>query len=166
MTFADIPRGASLFIDANTFVFYFSPHPKLGPPCTELLQRVQRQEISATTSTDVLSDVAHRMMTIEAIAQQGWPTAGIVRRLRKQPQAIQSLSLFRKAVDDVPNFGVRIVVPPASIVSAAAAASQQFGLLSGDALIVATMHHFGFTLIASHDADFDRVPGLTRYAPA
>jgi hypothetical protein len=24
----------------------------------------------------------------------------------------------------------------------------------------------GLTKIASHDADFDRVPGLTRYAPA
>ncbi|HEX5445241.1 MAG TPA: PIN domain-containing protein [Pirellulales bacterium] len=46
----------------------------------------------------------------------------------------------------------------------AALISQQHGLLSGDALIVATMRHFGLALLASHDADFDRVPGLTRYA--
>ncbi|MGH7138169.1 MAG: hypothetical protein ACREHD_20655 [Pirellulales bacterium] len=39
-------------------------------------------------------------------------------------------------------------------------------MLSGDALIVATMQHFGLTSLASHDADFDRVPGLTRYASA
>lgn len=79
---------------------------------------------------------------------------------------IQSLSLFRRAIDDIPRFGVRVVVPPASIVSSAAAASQQHGLLSGDALIVATMRHFALTLLASHDADFDRVPGLARYKPA
>ena len=166
MTFDQIPAGASLFIDANTFVYYFSPHAKFGRPCTELLQRSQRQEIAGTTSIDVLSDVAHRMMTIEAMTQQGWPAAGIAQRLRKHPLIIQSLSLFRHAVDDVPGFGVRVVVPPASIVSSAAAISQQHGLLSGDALIVATMHHFAITLIASHDADFDRVPGLTRYAAA
>lgn len=66
MIFGDIPAGASLFIDANTFVYYFSPHAQLGRACTELLQRIQRQEITGTTSLDVLSDVAHRMMTIEA----------------------------------------------------------------------------------------------------
>jgi predicted nucleic acid-binding protein len=38
--------------------------------------------------------------------------------------------------------------------------------LSGDALIVAFMRHHGLTHLASHDADFDRVPGLTRYSPA
>jgi predicted nucleic acid-binding protein len=56
-------------------------------------------------------------------------------------------------------------MPPSTIVSAAAAISQQYGLLSGDALIVATMRQFGISAIASHDSDFDRVPGLARYAP-
>ena len=35
-----------------------------------------------------------------------------------------------------------------------------------DALAVAVMRGHGLTLLASHDADFDRVPGITRYAPA
>jgi predicted nucleic acid-binding protein len=30
---------------------------------------------------------------------------------------------------------------------------------------VALMQHQGLTRLASHDADFDRVPGITRYAP-
>ena len=42
---------------------------------------------------------------------------------------------------------------------------QQFDLLTNDALIVAVMQHHGLTNTASHDADFDRVPGITRYAP-
>ena len=37
---------------------------------------------------------------------------------------------------------------------------------SSDALIVAVMRAAGLTHLASHDADFDRVHGLTRYAPA
>jgi len=41
--------------------------------------------------------------------------------------------------------------------------SQQFELLTGDALIVATMRQQGLTKLASEDADFDRVLGLTRY---
>jgi predicted nucleic acid-binding protein len=33
-------------------------------------------------------------------------------------------------------------------------------------LIVAVMQAHGLTKIASNDTDFDRVPGLMRYAPA
>lgn len=165
MTFADIPPGASIFLDANTFVFHFTPHPVFRSACATLFLRIIRRELSASTSLDVLSDVAHRVMTLEAMATYSWPAAGIAQRLRGQPQVIRSLSRFRRAVDAVPRFGVQVLVPPNSIVSTAAAVSQQHGLLSGDALVVATMRHFNISYIVSHDADFDRVPGLPRYAP-
>jgi predicted nucleic acid-binding protein len=35
----------------------------------------------------------------------------------------------------------------------------------GDALVVAVMHAHGLTHLSSNDADFDLVPGLTRYTP-
>ena len=41
----------------------------------------------------------------------------------------------------------------------------QCGLLTNDALIAAVMRAGGLTRIASHDTDFDRVPGITRYGP-
>ena len=41
----------------------------------------------------------------------------------------------------------------------------EYELLSRDALIVAVMQAHGLAHIASHDADFDRVSWLTRYAP-
>jgi predicted nucleic acid-binding protein len=63
-------------------------------------------------------------------------------------------------------FGVRVLSVDLVHVLSAAALSQQQGLLSGDALVVAVMQAHGLTLVASHDADFDRVPGITRYAPA
>lgn len=57
-----------------------------------------------------------------------------------------------------------MAIAPA-LVATAAAVSQQHGLLSNDALIVAAMQTHGLTNLASADADFDRVPGITRYAP-
>ena len=74
MTFADLVRGESLFVDANTFVFHFQPHPLFGSSCTDLLNRVNLQEFSAYTSTHVLGEVAHRLMTLEASVRFGWPT--------------------------------------------------------------------------------------------
>jgi predicted nucleic acid-binding protein len=62
--------------------------------------------------------------------------------------------------------GVQTLPITEHLVLTAANASQQFELLTGDALIVAVMNHHGLTHLASGDTDFDRVPGVTRYAPA
>ena len=70
------------------------------------------------------------------------------------------------AVESVLNSQIQIVVIPEILVATAAVLSQQIGLLSNDALIVAVMQARGLTKLASHDTDFDRVPGLTRYGPS
>ncbi len=50
-------------------------------------------------------------------------------------------------------------------VSLAADISRQFGLLCGDAVVVAVMQARGLSHRASKAADFDRVAGGTRTAP-
>ena len=62
MSFANIPKGLSLFVDANTLVYHFGPDPVLQPACQQLLERIARQELSGFTSTHVLTDIAHRLM--------------------------------------------------------------------------------------------------------
>ena len=166
MTFASIPNGTSLFLDANTFVYYFGAHPQFGATCKQLLERVARQELRGLTSTHVLGDVLHRMMTLEALSLFGWPAKGIAQRLRQNPAEVQKLSRFEQTVADIIQAGIQVLpVHPADMASAAALC-RHHGLLVGDALIVALMQHHGLTHLASLDADFDRVPGLTRYAPA
>jgi len=164
MIFADLPLGASVFLDANTLVYHFGPHPVFGPACNQLLQRVENGDLTGYTSTPVLSELAHRLMTFEASLLFGWPSK-VVERLKQNPAAVGQLSRFRQAVAKVPQLGVRILTIPETLVEAAAAVSQQTGLLSNDALIVAVMQANGLTNLASHDADFDRVPGITRYGP-
>jgi predicted nucleic acid-binding protein len=164
MKFADLPNGSSVFVDGNTLVYHFQPHPGFGPACTDLLERIERQELLGYTSTHVLSEMAHRLMTFEACAAFGWPYAGIAQRLGNHPAQVQSLSRFRQAISEVFRYGLRVLTIPPDMIDAAAVVSQQTGLLSNDALIVAVMRGNGLTNLASHDADFDRVPGLTRYA--
>ncbi len=33
MIFAQIPANAAVFIDANIFIYYFTPDPGFGPEC-------------------------------------------------------------------------------------------------------------------------------------
>jgi predicted nucleic acid-binding protein len=165
MTFADIQAGVAVFLDANTLVYHFTNDPTLGDPCTKLLERIENQEIMGYCSPNVLGELSHRLMTIEANVKYGWPFQGIAGRLKNHPAEVSQLTKHRSAIDELPLFGVRLLDLTGSLVSKAADVSIQTGLLTGDALVVAVMQQHGLAHLASHDSDFDRVPGITRYAP-
>ena len=75
------------------------------------------------------------------------------------------LNIFEQAITSLPQLNIHVIPITQPLLEAATRASQQFELLTGDALVVAVMQTHGLTHLASNDADFDRVPGLTRYEP-
>jgi predicted nucleic acid-binding protein len=165
MTFANLATGDAVFIDANILTYHFEPHALWGAACTQLLQRIENQQLAGFTSTHVIGEVSHRLMTIEAHRVLGWQIAGIGNRLRTNPTEVRKLRLFRTAVEKLLQGRLQVLtVTPAHLVTGVTLA-QQLGLLTNDALIVAVMQAHGLSKIASNDTDFDRVPGLTRYAP-
>ncbi|MGC8640801.1 MAG: type II toxin-antitoxin system VapC family toxin [Isosphaeraceae bacterium] len=68
-------------------------------------------------------------------------------------------------MQDIPLFVVQMITLDPPWVDLVAEVSQQTGLLHNDALIVVAMRLHGLANLASADADFDRVPGITRYGP-
>lgn len=118
MTFNDIPAGAAIFLDANCLVYAATLDPQYGMACENLLERIDNQELEGFTSAHVLSEMAHRVMTLEAVAHFHRPLAGMANWLRRHPIEIKQLTRHHHAIDE-----------------------------------------------ASNDADFDRVPGITRYGP-
>ena len=163
MIYSDLPAGATVFVDAGPFIHHFEPNAIFGPASTDLLERIENQEIIAVTTTHILSEVAHRLMILEAM--QAYGSAGIALKLRNHPNEVRMLTRFRQALQKVPLFGIRILTIDAAWLDAATSISQQTGLLHNDALVVAAIHAHGLTQLASADPDFDRVSGLTRYAP-
>jgi predicted nucleic acid-binding protein len=166
MIFADIPSGASVFFDANTLLYAFSSHGVLGAPCDQLLDRVANQDVTGFISTHVIGDTIHRLMTIEACLQFGWPVKGIAGRLRQHPAEVQKLAKPKQARGEIQRIGLQVLPVTALLAEVAVDVIQLTGLLFGDALIVAVMRAHGLIHLASNDADFDRVPGFTRYGPS
>ena len=166
MTFADLRTGDAVFVDANTLIHLFQPHPQLGPYSQQLIQRIDSQDLLGLTSSHVVGEVSHRLMTIEANRTLNWPVAGIGNRLRSNPDEVQKLTLFRRAVEQIAQSRLQILTLTPPMLVAAVALCQQLGLLTNDALSVSLMQAHGLTKIAISDADFDRVPGSIRYAPA
>src|SRR5262249_52519898 len=139
MTLADIPAGTTIFVDSNILIFAVTAHPVHGTACELFLDRVENQEITAVTSTHVLGEVVHRIMTIEACDRFGWPIQGIANRLRRHPSEVQQLVQARRALDEISAAQVMVIPIAALLVSLATDLSRQTGLLYGDALIVAVM---------------------------
>jgi predicted nucleic acid-binding protein len=165
MILADIPAGERIFVDANTLVYHFAADPQYGTACTDFVRRCQTEELRAFCSTHVVSDLAHRLMTIEAIIAFQWPIAGIAQRLRRGHSEIPKLIRYRQVIEQLPQSNLQVVPVTWPLVSKATAASEKYELLCGDALIVTIMEELGVTRLASNDADFDRVPWLVRYQP-
>jgi hypothetical protein len=109
MTFADIPAGAAVFVDANTIVYRFSSHAKYTGPCIDLWDRIERDELTGYTSTHAVGEAGHRLMTLEAITLFGWPAVGIGNRLRAKPTEVAKLTLFRRAVEMVFNSKIQVL---------------------------------------------------------
>src|SRR5262249_13927320 len=129
MILPDLLDGESVFLDANILVYHFAAHARYGQACHDLVQRIENQALPGYTSTAVLSDVAHHLMTFEAAAVFGW-TSKITQRLRHDPSAVMQLTKFHQAIADVPKLGIRILAIPETLVEAAALVSRQTGLLS------------------------------------
>jgi predicted nucleic acid-binding protein len=165
MIFADLVAGDAVFVDANTLTYHFQPHAVWGPACSDLLQRIENRELAGFTSTHALSEVSHRLMTIQASALFTWPFAGIGNRLRTHPAEVRKLNAFRQAIDRILQSNLQVLTITPVMLATATALSQQIGLLTNDAIIVAVMQVHGLSKVASNDSDFDRVPGLIRYAP-
>ena len=157
--------GPSLFLDANIFVYDFGAHAVYGPACRALLKRIETGNVTGHISAHVFHEIAHRLMTLEACQTFGWPYAGIAQRLRRHPAEIGKLHKSRQALDEILRIGIRVLPVNSPDILSAADLSRQHGLLSGDALLLAMMQSHGLTQLASNDADFDRIHGITRFGP-
>src|SRR5205823_3528895 len=136
-------------------VYAATADPQYGPACKRLLERIENKELQGFAPAHVLSEMAHRLMTIEAALALARPMSGMANWLRRHPAEVQQLSRHRHAIDDLAAVPVTILAVSGGHVSRAADLSIQHGLLTNDAILVALMQDHRLTALASLDADFD-----------
>ena len=104
-----------------------------------LIQKVIQDGERIVTDAEVFQEILHRYTAI------------------KRPEFIEpAFELLRKIVDEVFPIDIRVVESARKIVLSKA------GLSAREALHVAAMEIHQVSKIASFDADFDRVPRITR----
>jgi len=92
-------NSSEIFLDANILLYHFTSHPQFGSSCHQLIQSTEIGAISSFTSNWVLTEVIHKLMTLEACDRFKLQSHEAISYLKKKPRTIKKLSKYRKALD-------------------------------------------------------------------
>ena len=148
MTFDTIEDGATVFIDANVFIYHFTG---TSSECTQLLAHCESGRLHGVTSALVLAEACHRLMTIEAVERKLVPAGNVVRKLTRRPDLIRQLSTYETAIESIPAMDIEVSGLSWEIVMNGLRLQRRYGLLTNDSLIVSAMLHSGIRLLATAD---------------
>ncbi|MGH9389415.1 MAG: type II toxin-antitoxin system VapC family toxin [Vicinamibacteria bacterium] len=163
MTLDAVEPDTPVFIDAPIFIYHFTG---ASMECRRLLERCERGDIRGITSVVVLAEVAHRLMTIEAVAKGLVSSGNVVKKLREKPEIVSSLHNYQEQVEKIPLMFVEVVPLELGLLLRSAQLRKRFGLLVNDSLVAASALEWNVATIASADGDLSRVDGLTLFRPS
>lgn len=116
-------------------------------------------------SVSVLAEANHRFMIEEALAGGAIARATAAALKQAGPAVIASLRVYEDDMRAVRDCLRQILPFDEPTLPAAARERRRCGLLTNDSILVATMRRHGIELLASADRDFERVEGITLFAP-
>ncbi len=161
---SSIPSGGAVFIDANVFHFYLRGPDNVRKESTKFLERVEKSEISAYTSTLVLDELMYKIL-LRKIEEKHRQNPLII--IEKNFGEIGSNSPYvKEALEIVLGInGLSILGVTREHLEHAPDLMEIFSLLPRDAMHVAVMLANKIMDIASSDNDFERVKDIIRWTP-
>ena len=161
-TLDQLEPGSRVFIDASIFIYHFTGS---SLECRRLMESCENGRIEGFTSVTAVAEVAHRLMTIEAVARGLISPGNVVRKLREKPALVRELHLYQDQTELIPLMGIVILSLDLSTMTLAAEIRRRHGLLVNDSLLAATAIREGIADFASADTDFERVEELRLFRP-
>lgn len=161
----DIPPGTHCFVDANIFYYHLVETPPLSEECSNFFERVEKKEISASTSAVAVAEAVHKVMLADAVARHGLNRVGLAHRLQRHRQLISTLKEHMKVATLVRALGINVESVSLTTLERAATLSTNFQLLTNDALTVAVMEQLALKDLATNDENFDAVTGMDVWKP-
>lgn len=111
-----------------------------------------------------MNELTHRLMIAEAFSK-GLITRGNATRLRENFRLIPKLTDYWSTTERLLALNLLFLPVNEAILKAAHAERQAAGLLTNDSMMVAAMGEYGVSFLATNDADFERVTGITVFKP-
>ncbi len=158
---AEVPSGMRLGLDANIFIYAFG---RQSVQCGHLLERCQEGDVRAVTTIEVVNEVCHRLMLLEAF-ENGLITPIAAPALRARAAAIKNLTRYWMLASRIFDLNMIVVRLDEARARRAQLLRSAHGLLTNDSLIAAALEQERIQNFATSDRDFERIGSLTVYAP-
>jgi predicted nucleic acid-binding protein len=130
-----------IYVDTNVWIYAAIAHPKYGPRCKKILERIERGELEAVAFVQVLSEIAGGLSQQYRVKDPTGPLRAV-------------LSYPMKIVDVTPDILIR-----------AAEYSRDYRILPYDGIHVASAVSSLATEILSADEELDKVDVVKRVDP-
>src|SRR3989338_9419845 len=105
MNLDSIKTGTKVFIDANIFIYHFTG---VSNECSNFLTRCEQSDINGITSINVLLEVLHRLMMVEAVRKKLVEPPNIINKLKKHPEKIKELNEYNINTQKIKDMGITV----------------------------------------------------------
>ncbi|GFP25115.1 uncharacterized protein HKBW3S25_00565, partial [Candidatus Hakubella thermalkaliphila] len=129
------------------------------------LKRCEAGELRGVTTVNVILEVLHRLLMIEAVTKGLVSQGNVARKLKEKPDVVGQLKDYYTNTDKIGKMGVEIESLTYDVVQAGQEIREKYGLLVNDSLIAAFVMTRGLKNLATNDGDFKRVRGLSVFMP-
>jgi len=159
-----------IFADTNIFVYHQGAHPDFGPDCQDFLDRVERGGVQALTTDVVINEATYIIQIQRAANLLGTLNRSII-QARMATDGVLAVECwlaakrFLNLLDALQHGGLTVIDVELPHYRDACTVGRQFQLFVSDATHIVICQQLGIEHIASNDADFDRIPFLTRWEP-
>lgn len=163
---ASLPNGAAVFVDTIIFDLHYR---RKSAQCERLLKRIATGDVTGYVDTLVLTDLMHKLMLADAF-HQGLITTRSASKLRAAFKGDRSLGA--KLIDCHKQFratlqiGLKVRQVSKDLLVKSEVHRQGLALLTGDSVHTEAMLRASLADIATHDTDFDHIPGITVWSPS
>jgi predicted nucleic acid-binding protein len=159
-----------IFVDTNILVYHQVAHPTFGPDSRDFLDRVERGDLQAVTTSVCVNEAAYvlQMQRVANILGTGHrPTihARLAGDAGIAADAWAAVEGFLDLLDALERGGLTVIQVELPDYRGACVCGRQFQLVLSDATHVVVCQQLGVEHIASNDVDLDRASFLTRWQP-
>ena len=162
MKLAEIKAGSEVFVDSNIFIYHFTG---VSEECTDFLSRCEQGELIAMTSVNVILEVLHRLMMVEAVRKNLVKPPNVVKKLNKAPLKLKRLNEYFINTEKIPDMGIVIKPLIFKTIIKSHMVRLAFVLMVNDSVIVASMQEEGVKLLATNDKAFEKVDEINVCSP-
>ncbi len=161
-----LPANSTVFVDTNLLSYLYIRKDELAQSVARFLARGSDGEIQIVTSTSVVEDVLHRVMIFEAVTRHDIEPSRAVAYLKKHPTLVRSLTKHLTIPSQLHNqFNINILAVTHADLHGSKRFCSEYGLMTNDSVIVATMQRHKIIHLATNDHDFERVQEIQVWSP-